>query len=366
MGNTLFAIGEALIDFIPAQTGCAFEEVTAFSPKSGGAPANVCGAFTILGGSSKFITQLGDDPFGRKIAGDLARAGIDTSIVSFTDKANTALAFVSLENDGNRTFSFYRKPSADMLFSAEQVKEEWFEDAYALHFCSVSLGDFPMKDAHKKAIAYARQKGAMISFDPNLRFPLWNDKKALHDTVNEFIPMADIVKISDEELGFITGESDIKAALPKLFTGNVKLVIYTCGSEGAYAFTKNAQAFAESEKVKAVDTTGAGDGRRGSGGGRFASLQVHVLRHGLFRIAGCETPLQPRLGAGEQRGQCLGRCFARFIRCRGGGVRGAEKGAGAQRLGLLRPCADTRRRILRPQNERIGRPAIVPDGRGGL
>jgi fructokinase len=135
MGNTLFAIGEALIDFIPAQTGCAFEEVTAFSPKSGGAPANVCGAFTILGGSSKFITQLGDDPFGRKIAGDLARAGIDTSLVSFTDKANTALAFVSLENDGNRTFSFYRKPSADMLFSAEQVKEEWFEDAYALHFC---------------------------------------------------------------------------------------------------------------------------------------------------------------------------------------------------------------------------------------
>ena len=184
MGDTLFAIGEALIDFIPAQTGCAFEEVTAFSPKSGGAPANVCGAFTILGGSSKFITQLGDDPFGRKIAGDLARAGIDTSLVSFTDKANTALAFVSLENDGNRTFSFYRKPSADMLFSAEQVKEEWFEDAYALHFCSVSLGDFPMKDAHRKAIAYARQKGAMISFDPNLRFPLWNDKKALHDTVN--------------------------------------------------------------------------------------------------------------------------------------------------------------------------------------
>ena len=238
MGNTLFAIGEALIDFIPAQTGCAFEEVTAFSPKSGGAPANVCGAFTILGGSSKFITQLGDDPFGRKIAGDLARAGIDTSLVSFTDKANTALAFVSLENDGNRTFSFYRKPSADMLFSAEQVKEEWFEDAYALHFCSVSLGDFPMKDAHKKAIAYARQKGAMISFD--------------------------IVKISDEELGFITGENDIKAALPKLFTGNVKLVIYTCGSEGAYAFTKNAQAFAESEKVKAVDTTGAGDGFIGS------------------------------------------------------------------------------------------------------
>ena len=126
MGNTLFAIGEALIDFIPAQAGCAFEDVTAFSPKSGGAPANVCGAFTVLGGRANFITQLGDDPFGKKIAGDLVRAGIDTSLIGFTDKANTALAFVSLETDGNRTFSFYRNPSADMLFSAEQVKAEWF------------------------------------------------------------------------------------------------------------------------------------------------------------------------------------------------------------------------------------------------
>ena len=119
----------------------------------------------------------------------------------------------------------------------------------------------------------------MISFDPNLRFPLWNDKKALHDTVNEFIPMADIVKISDEELGFITGESDIKAALPKLFTGNVKLVIYTCGSKGAYAFTKNAQAFAESEKVKAVDTTGAGDGFIGSF--LYALKTLNVTAEGL-------------------------------------------------------------------------------------
>lgn len=264
MGNTLFAIGEALIDFIPAQAGCAFEDVTAFSPKSGGAPANVCGAFTVLGGRAKFITQLGDDPFGKKIAGDLVRAGIDTSLIGFTDKANTALAFVSLETDGNRTFSFYRNPSADMLFSAEQVKAEWFADAYALHFCSVSLGDFPMKEAHRKAIACARESGAMISFDPNLRFPLWKDKQALHSTVNEFIPMADIVKISDEELEFITGESEISAALPKLFAGNVKLVIYTCGAEGAYAFTKNAQAHAASERVKAIDTTGAGDGFIGS------------------------------------------------------------------------------------------------------
>lgn len=170
----LIAIGEALIDFIPDKTGCKFSEVTAFSPKVGGAPANVCGAFTKLGGSSALITQLGDDPFGHKIADELAFYGIDTSTVSFTDKASTALAFVSLENDGNRTFSFYRKPSADMLLAPQQLKGEWFENGYALHFCSVSLGDFPMKDAHLRAIELARKKEMLISFDPNLRFPLWN------------------------------------------------------------------------------------------------------------------------------------------------------------------------------------------------
>lgn len=262
--NTLIAIGEALIDFIPDKTGCDFESVTAFSPKMGGAPANVCGAFSVLGGKSKIITQLGDDPFGRKLEKELKTFGIDTSFISFTDKANTALAFVSLENNGNRTFSFYRNPSADMLFDEKQITENMFEDAYVLHFCSVSLGGFPMKGAHRKAIEMAAQKDAIISFDPNLRFPLWKSRKELFKTVHEFIPLSDIIKISDEELEFITGEKKIEKALPQLFTGNVKLVIYTCGSKGAYAYTRTEKAFSPCEKVKAVDTTGAGDGFIGS------------------------------------------------------------------------------------------------------
>ena len=112
-GNTLFSIGEALIDMIPSRVGCTFDEVPSFSPRTGGAPANVCAAFARLGGASSFLTQLGDDPFGHKIARELEACGIDLSHLVFTDKANTALAFVSLEEDGNRTFSFYRKPSAD-------------------------------------------------------------------------------------------------------------------------------------------------------------------------------------------------------------------------------------------------------------
>ena len=262
--DTLIAIGEALIDFIPNETGCDFENVTSFHPKVGGAPANVCGAFSVLGGKSKIITQLGDDPFGRKIEKELKNFGIDTSLISFTDKANTALAFVSLEKDGNRTFSFYRNPSADMLFDKEQITDNMFDDAYALHFCSISLGDFPMKEAHKAAIEIAAKKDTIISFDPNLRFPLWKSKEELFKTVHEFIPLSDIIKISDEELAFLTGEEKIENALPQLFTGNVKLIIYTCGSKGAYAYTKSQKAFSPCEKVNAIDTTGAGDGFIGS------------------------------------------------------------------------------------------------------
>ena len=239
-GNTLFSIGEALIDMIPSRVGCAFDEVPSFSPRTGGAPANVCAAFARLGGASSFLTQLGDDPFGHKIARELEACGIDLSHLVFTDKANTALAFVSLEEDGNRTFSFYRKPSADLLYAPEQIDLAWFRDAFALHFCSVSLVDSPMRHAHLA------------------------DREMLRQTVLQFLPLSNILKVSDEELEFLTGTADIEAALPQLFAGNVQLVLYTCGSKGAYAYTRASHAFAPCQKVRAVDTTGAGDGFIGS------------------------------------------------------------------------------------------------------
>ena len=263
MKNTLFAIGEALIDFIPSETGCDFGNVKSFSPKIGGAPANVLGAFAKLGGKTQLITQLGDDPFGDKIVKELAGFNIGLDNVLFTDKAKTALAFVSLANDGNRTFSFYRNPSADMLYNAENIKKEMFEDCYALHFCSVSLGNFPMKEAHEKAIELAKKQGAIISFDPNIRFPLWNDKRKLKEAIDEFLSSSDIIKISDEEIEFITGTNDIEKG-SKMLLENAKIVLCTCGAEGAYAFTKNAGVYVPSKKVKAVDTTGAGDAFNGS------------------------------------------------------------------------------------------------------
>ena len=212
----LFAIGEALIDFIPEESGKELRYVSGFQPKVGGAPANVCGAYVKLGGEGALITQLGADPFGDKIVEEFTECGIDCSHVKRTEKANTSLAFVALKEDGNREFSFYRKPGADMMMEAKDIEDSWFTDVFALHFCSVSLGDFPMKEAHKKAIDCGLRSRAVISFDPNIRLALWENPEALRNVIWEFAPMAHVLKISDEELEFITGETDIKTALPKL------------------------------------------------------------------------------------------------------------------------------------------------------
>lgn len=260
----LLAIGEALIDFIPSESGKEMKHVSAFAPAVGGAPANVCGAYVKLGGQAAMITQLGEDPFGDKIADEFAACGIGCDYVKRTRAANTSLAFVALKEDGNREFSFYRKPGADMLMGAEDIQESWFADIFGLHFCSVSLGDFPMKEAHRQAIQYAKNAGALVSFDPNLRFALWEDIEELRRVVREFAPMAHVLKVSDEELEFITGYTDIREALPMLQVGNTRLVIYTKGAEGAECYTQENCAFVPSEKVKAVDTTGAGDGFIGS------------------------------------------------------------------------------------------------------
>lgn len=260
----LLGIGEALIDFIPEEKGKPIRLVNAFQPKVGGAPANVCGAFRRLGGESAMITQLGTDPFGDKIIQEFQSFGIDCSYVLRTEKANTSLAFVALQEDGNREFSFFRNPGADMLLREEDISEKWFHDVEFLHFCSVSLGEYPMKYAHRRAIEYAQKAGAIISFDPNLRPALWPDQEKLRKTIWEFLPMAHILKISDEELEFISGKKTMAEAKEVLFQGNVQLIIYTAGAKGAEAYTRFARAKTVGAEKEAVDTTGAGDGFIGS------------------------------------------------------------------------------------------------------
>ena len=260
----IITIGEALIDFIPNKKGCSLKEVVGFERVAGGAPANVAAVVSKLGGKSNFISQLGEDAFGDYIIDELNKVNVDTSYVLRTNKANTGLAFVSLKEDGNRDFSFYRNPSADMLLNESEINKEWFNDCHSLHFCSVDLIDCPMKEAHKKAIDCAIDNNSIISFDPNVRLPLWKQPEDCRKAILEFLPLSNIVKISDEELEFITGIKDEKEALDSLLTGDVKVIIYTKGTNGAEFITKERKVFSPSFKVEAQDTTGAGDSFIGS------------------------------------------------------------------------------------------------------
>ena len=260
----VISIGEALIDFIPNQKVCELKDVISFERVAGGAPANVSAVVAKLGGKSNFISKLGKDAFGDYIIETLKEANVNSDYVLRTDKANTGLAFVSLKEDGNRDFSFYRNPSADMLLEESEVKKEWFEDCHSMHFCSVDLIECPMKYAHKKAIEFALENKSIISFDPNVRLPLWDSEDACRDAIMEFLPLAHVVKISDEELEFVTGYDNMDEAKEVLFKGNVNMVLFTKGKDGAEAYTKDRVVKIPGNIVDVVDTTGAGDSFIGS------------------------------------------------------------------------------------------------------
>ncbi|MEF2900938.1 carbohydrate kinase family protein [Terrisporobacter sp.] len=260
----VISIGEALIDFIPNQKGCELKNVLGFERVAGGAPANVSAVVAKLGGKSNFISKLGKDAFGNHIIEVLKEANVNVDYVLRSDKANTGLAFVSLKEDGNRDFSFYRNPSADMLLEESEVKKEWFEDCHSMHFCSVDLIECPMKYAHKKAIEFALENKSIISFDPNVRLPLWDSEDACRDAIMEFLPLAHVVKISDEELEFVTGYDNMDEAKEVLFKGNVNMVLFTKGKDGAEAYTKDRVVKIPGNIVDVVDTTGAGDSFIGS------------------------------------------------------------------------------------------------------
>lgn len=254
----VIVIGEVLIDFIPREIGCDLKEVTTFTKAPGGAPANVAACVTRLGGKAKVLSKLGEDAFGTFLIEAMQQVGIDTSSVLTTNKANTALAFVSLKEDGERDFAFYRKPSADMLLEANELCKEDFEVGDILHFCSVDLVDAPVRKAHDRAIEIMKAKDGLISFDPNVRLPLWEDHKEYQEVIQRYIPHADILKVSEDELTFITGISDEDKALEWLCQ-QVSLVIYTKGGSGATILNKKGKLEVPCEKIKAVDTTGAGD-----------------------------------------------------------------------------------------------------------
>lgn len=255
----LFSIGEVLIDFIPLQKGKALKDVHSFKREPGGAPANVAAAVAKYGAESAMITKLGMDAFSDFLIEELQKVRVKTDKIKRTTEAHAGLAFVSLREDGERDFSFYRNPSADLLLSEDEIEASWFAKGDILHFCSVDLVESPMKKAHEKAIQLVKENGGLISFDPNVRLPLWNSAEECRQTIAAFIPKAHLIKISDEELTFITGITNEQQAIEQLFTGEVKAVICTKGAKGAALYTKHATYESTGFNVAVQDTTGAGD-----------------------------------------------------------------------------------------------------------
>lgn len=256
----IVTFGELLIDFIPKEKGKSLKSVNTFVKHAGGAPANVAVAAKKNGSEALFIGKVGNDSFGDFLIDELKKYNLNTNYILKTSEANTSLAFVSLDKDGDRDFVFYRNPGADQLYYKEELPKDILKGSL-FHFCSVNLDDYPTKEAHIKAIDIVRKSNGFVSFDPNLRFSLWNDLNKYKETINEFIPKADLLKVSDDELEFITGIKDTNKAINSLFKGHVKYIILTLGSKGSKLFIKdsNKSYFKETIKVNVLDTTGAGD-----------------------------------------------------------------------------------------------------------
>ncbi|XP_011030018.1 PREDICTED: probable fructokinase-7 isoform X1 [Populus euphratica] len=260
--SLVVCFGEMLIDFVPTVGGVSLAEAPTFKKAPGGAPANVAVGISKLGGSSAFIGKLGDDDFGYMLSDILKQNNVDNSGVRFDSTARTALAFITLRADGEREFLFFRHPSADMLLQESELDINLLEQARIFHYGSISLISDPCRSSHIAAMRIAKKSGSILSYDPNLRLALWPSAEAAREGIMSIWEQADVIKISEEEITFLTGyddHTDDKVVLDKLFHPNLKLLIVTEGSEGCRYYTKEFKGRVPGVKVKPVDTTGAGD-----------------------------------------------------------------------------------------------------------
>lgn len=252
------ALGELLIDFACLSSDENGYPVMAAHP--GGAPANFLAALNRYGAQTALLGKVGNDAFGKLLVRTLTEAGIETKGIILDDSVFTTLAFVTFDETGNRSFSFARKPGADIKLQYSELDLSLIDACRVFHFGTLSLTDSPARETTKKAVAYAKEKGKMITFDPNLRLPLWKDAEEAKKQMEWGLSQADIVKISDEEVNFLWG-IDAETGAGKLLSDyGVKLVFVTCGAEGCIYRNRLAKGKIPSlQKIRVTDTTGAGD-----------------------------------------------------------------------------------------------------------
>jgi len=252
------ALGELLIDFATQSTDKEGYPTMAAHP--GGAPANFLAALTKFGAKTALIGKVGSDTFGKLLLGTLQKAGIDTRGMVVTDDVFTTLAFVTFDEHGDREFAFSRKPGADTCLSFEEIDLSIIEEAKVFHFGTLSLTDEPARSATQRCVAYAKEQGKLITYDPNLRKPLWADLEEAKRQLIWGLGQADVVKISDEEVEFLFGLGAEDGAKHILEHFGVKLVFVTCGADGCFFKNGVAEGHVPSlSGIHVIDTTGAGD-----------------------------------------------------------------------------------------------------------
>ena len=252
--------GEMLIDFVSTVNGVSLIEAPSFLKAPGGAPANVAVGLARLGVATGFMGQVGDDAFGHFLAQTLRENNVDVSALRFSREARTMLAFVSLRADGERDFMFYRHPSADMLYSAADVDVEYIRSARAFHFGTISLISEPARSATLRAVKIAREAGLLISFDPNLRLNLWPDADAARAAMQSGWSLAHVIKVSEEELEFLSQTADLTEAARTLWHDDLRVLVITRGKAGCRYVTATFNGDVPGFNVTVTDTTGAGDG----------------------------------------------------------------------------------------------------------
>lgn len=270
MKTDVAAIGELLIDFV--QNGCGPQGNPQFEANPGGAPANVLAMLGKLGRRCAFLGKVGQDAFGDQLEKTLKELRIDTSGLRRDPNIPTTLAIVHTLPGGDREFSFYRKPGADLMLRPDEVSEESIQNCRIFHFGTLSLTDEPCRSATEKALSLARRSGALISFDPNLRLPLWESEEAAKAQIRRGLAQADILKISDNEAVFMTGIQDYPAAGRKLMEmyPNIRLLNLTMGAQGSLAFCGEKCVFEPAvHRGGVIETSGAGD--------TFCALVLHFL-----------------------------------------------------------------------------------------
>ena len=280
------ALGELLVDFI--QNGSSANGNPLFEANPGGAPCNVLAMLARLGYQTAFIGKVGDDSFGRMLRQTIRETGIADEGLLYDKKVNTTLALVHTLADGDRDFSFYRKPGADIMLTESEVNKKLIDECRIFHFGSLSLTDEPAAAVTKEAVAYAKRMGKLISFDPNLREPLWESEEQSQKAIWYGIEQCDVLKIADNEIKWLTGMDDYDEGVRVVKErSNVRLVNVTQGNQGSLAYYKDKKIYGKPFlSDKTIDTTGAGD--------TFcACVLSFLLEHGLNDLL--ETDLEGML-----------------------------------------------------------------------